>query len=107
MNKVRRKNRVKTRTENRPNYSSSASIASLLESGSQSVANSSQFPMVLPQSSVTLEFGVIDVEHVARPEPDNADQEQDVHQLIEVCRRWRELSRKSRNKFKSNSNFVD
>lgn len=48
--------------------------------------------MILPQSAIPLELGVINTE----PEKSCPEQDQNVHQLIEMCRRWRELSRKSR-----------
>lgn len=95
VNKVRRKRREKTITH-KPNESSSTSMSSLLESSAKNVMNSTKFPMLLPQSSVTLEMGVINTEPVSQSEDAKCDQDQDVHQLIEMCRRWRELSRKSR-----------
>lgn len=97
INKVRRKRREKINNTNKQSDSSSASFSSLLETNAQNIANSFNFPMELPQTPVTLEIGLINTEPV--PQSDAS-----VHQLIEMCRRWRDLSRKSREKFHSNSN---
>lgn len=105
MNKVRRKRLEKT-SHKVPNESSSASISSLLETSSQNITNSNKFPMLLPQSSVTLELGVINTEPKLPSEQGECDQ--DVHQLIEMCRRWRDLSRKSRENHNDNTtNFYE
>lgn len=56
--------------------------------------------MILPQSTVPLELGVIDMD----PELNKVNSDQDANQLIEMCRRWRELSRKSRQKLDNKSN---
>lgn len=90
VNKVRRKRRDKAK--NKPSDSPSTSLSSLLESTSEKIVNSNKYPMVLQQSAVPLELGVINTE----PTSDKVDTEQDVNQLIEMCQRWRELSRKSR-----------
>lgn len=93
MNKVRRNRRQrKSQSETKRSDSSSTSLSSLLESSSKYASNASNFPKILPQSSIPLELGVINTQ----PNEINDDQEQDVQQLIEMCRRWREISRKSR-----------
>ncbi|XP_031616652.1 leucine-rich repeat-containing protein 56 [Contarinia nasturtii] len=96
INKVRRKRREKANDTNKQSDSSSASLSSLLDTNSRNATNSSNFPMTLPQTSVSLELGLINTE----PAPQS---EASVHQLIEMCRRWRVLSQKSRQKFNSNS----
>ncbi|XP_055320893.1 uncharacterized protein LOC129577583 [Sitodiplosis mosellana] len=97
VNKVRRKRREKI-THNSSNSSS------ILESSLQNVAKSNKFPMRLPQSSVTLELGIMNTEGMpSSSELGKCDDNQDVHQLIEMCRRWRELSRKSRENHNINS----
>lgn len=105
VNKVRRKRRNKPNPT--PSEYSSASVSSLLESSSQNILNSNKFPLLLPQSSVTLELGVINTEPVLSSEQIKCEQDQDVHQLIEMCQRWRELSRKSRETHYNKTNFYD
>lgn len=93
MNKVRRNRGQKKSThEIKQSESSSTSLTSLLESNMNQQSNSNKFPMILPQSSIPLELGVINTEIMKSC----AHEEQDVHQLIEMCRRWRELSQKTR-----------
>lgn len=96
MNKVRRNRRQrKNPSETRLSDSSSSTtstFSSLLESSAKNLSNANNFPKILPQSSIPLELGVINT----RPSRLIDDQDQDVHQLIEMCRRWREISRKSR-----------
>lgn len=98
VNKVRRKRREKP--INKPSESPSTSMSSLLETNLQNIAKSNKFPMQLPQSSVTLELGIMNTETMpcSQSKLGKSDEDQDVHQLIEMCRRWRELSRKSREK---------
>lgn len=102
---MRRKRREKI--NHKQSESSSTSISSLLESSSKNVLKANKFPMLLPQSSVTLELGVINTEPMASSEQSKCDQEQDAHQLIGMCRRWRELSRKSRENHNIDSNSYE
>lgn len=98
VNKVRRKRRDKQISK--PSESTSTSMSSLLESSLQNISKFCKFPMQLPQSVVTLEMGLMNTETMpcSESQPGKTDEDQDVHQLIEMCRRWRELSRKSREK---------
>lgn len=103
VNKVRRNRRQRksqNESETKASDSSSTSLSSLLASSSKNTLNATNFPTILPQSAIPLEFGVINAEAAVS----SSDQEQDVHQLIELCRRWRELSRKSRETNNKKSN---
>lgn len=94
VNKVRR---IRKHQKLKQEKSSDSSFSSLIESNSKT--DSYGFPAILPQSTVALELGVIDTEPNTASSTSNS--EYDVHQLIEMCRRWRELSQKSRNTLKS------
>lgn len=93
INKVRCRNRRRRRLSNDRKAS-----ASLLDSSAKcSSLNSDNFSQSsLPQIPVPLELGVIDTEPIARSDLNQEQTQEDLHQLIEMCRRWRELSRKSR-----------
>lgn len=94
---IRKHQKTKQNRKSTDSSTSSTSLSSLAESNIPT--NSNGFPMVLPQRTVTLELGVIDTEPIAANPSTSTKSEHDVHQLIEMCRRWRDLSRKSRDKF--------
>lgn len=104
INKVRCRNR---RRRAPPNNDIKSSTSVLLDSSVKcnSLNDDSYSQSSLPQIPVPLELGVIDTEPIAKAD---SNQEQhtheDVHQLIEMCRRWRELSRKSRESHQRNTN---
>lgn len=100
VNKVRRKRRDKMK---QLNSDSSSTSTSLIESTSQHIASAEKFPKHLPQIPVKLEMGVIDTDAFVKS--NEMDSEQDVHQLIEMCRKWRELSQKSRRKLNADANM--
>lgn len=77
-------------------------MSSLLESLSSQNENVKQFPLLLPQNTVALELGVIGTGPMTS-QANNSSNDQDVHQLIDMCRRWRDLSRKSREKLNSDT----
>lgn len=97
VNKVRRIRKHQKLKQAKSPDSSLTSFSSLIESNSKTDSNG--FPALLPQSTVALELGVIDTEPNTASSTSNS--EYDVHQLIEMCRRWRELSQKSRNTLNS------
>lgn len=97
INKVRCRNRYRHRHRRHSNDMKTSS-SSILDTNVKcnSLTNSDNFsPSPLSQIPVPLELGVIDTEPIVKSDS-NQEQLEDVHQLIEMCRRWRELSRKSR-----------
>lgn len=94
INKVRCRNRRRRRH----NSNDRKTTTSILDSSAKcSSLNSNSFAQSpLPQVPVPLELGVIDTEPIQRSDSNQEQTQEDLHQLIEMCRRLRELSRKSR-----------
>lgn len=87
-----------------PSLNDDDSYGNTTSTSTSSISESNKFPSVLPQSTVVLELGVINMEPASSSKmpsdndnlSDFTQQQQDTHQLIEMCRRWRESSRKTR-----------
>lgn len=88
-------NKVRCRNRNRHHRNDTNTNSSLLHTNSKynSFNGDKHFQSPLPQIPVPLELGVIDTEPILKSDTHS---QHDAHQLIEMCRRWRELSRKSR-----------
>lgn len=104
--KVRRerKNQLKS-NDNRSHSTTPSSINTNVAHDIASDEHTRQFPHALPQSSVALEFGLVETvletspffaNHIASNDSSKQCDDDNIDKLLAVARKWRETSQRSR-----------